>query len=632
MTGAAVAFEQLSIVDIDATILPRPRVDRRIGVRQLTLLTAASWGIWILSLFFIDVNHMTDFGLISVLGPLYFLALAGLSAAFAWTITFHHKATQLLTAQVVSLIVMLYGVTGIVEPEPGYFTAYLHVGFIEYIARTGSTLPLLDARFSWPGSFSLGALLTELAGVKSALYFVRWSPLAFNLLWLLPLWVIVCNVTTNPKVRWVTLWIFPIANWVHQDYLSPQALNYFLYLVVLAVLLRWFRPRILALVSKKPHRIAKAPSFAKLLWADGVADDMVSTPPLDYAQRCGLLVILVVTYFAAVMSHQLTPVVLLITVAVMVFFRRTTLTTLPVIMAVLMLAWISFGAETYWVGHLRTLFGGAGAVSSNLKAGIGRNTTAGEGRTFVLAIRVAFSAGVLAFAALGTLRRWRTGSRQLTCVLLAAAPFCLLIGQSYGGEVVMRAYLFALPFIAILAAMALFPRVSPGSLRTALTLGGIVLLMAAGFLVARYGNERFEMVSPGELSAMRWVYAHTPAGSKLAAPSRNLPWRYEQIEGYQYSPIADGILDHPRAVLTFIDKHPGNAYFIPSNGQQLFGRELYGLPPHWLDQLERALVRTGRLRLVYGNREARVYQVLPAPVRPPRARYESNIESLESTP
>jgi hypothetical protein len=325
-------------------------------------------------------------------------------------------------------------------------------------------------------------------------------------------------------------------------------------------------------------------------------------------------VILVVTYFAAVMSHQLTPVVLLLAVAALAFFRRTTLTTLPLIMAVLMIAWLSFGAETYWVGHLRTLFGGAGAVSSNIKAGIGRNTTAGQGRTFVLALRVVFTASVLGLAGLGCMRRWRAGSRQLTCALLAAVPFGLLVGQSYGGEVVMRSFLFALPFLAVLAAMALFPRADVRvTVRTALTVIAVALVMTGGFLVARYGNERFEMVSPGELSAMRWVYANAPTGSKLAAPSRNLPWRYEQLDGYQYSPLADGILDRPRAVLKFIDAQPGDSYFIPSRSQQLFGRELYGLPPHWLDQLEHALVSTGRLRLVYGNSEARVYRVLDAP-------------------
>ena len=254
MTGATAVLDPVEVGGVTATMLPQQT--RPGSVRNLVLLTAGSWCVWLLSLNFIDVTRMTNIGLVSVVGPLYLLALVLLTVAFAWTVTFHDEITALLVAQVGSLLVMLYGVTAIVEPEPGYFTAYLHVGFIEYITRTGSTLPMLDARFSWPGSFSFGALLTQMAGVKSALYFVRWAPLFFNLLWLLPLWVIVCSLSTNPKVRWLTLWIFPIVNWVHQDYLSPQALNYFLYLAILAVLVRWFRPRILALVSKKAHRRA----------------------------------------------------------------------------------------------------------------------------------------------------------------------------------------------------------------------------------------------------------------------------------------------------------------------------------------------------------------------------------------
>ena len=82
---------------------------------------------------------------------------------------------------------------------------------------------------------------------------------------------------------------------------------------------------------------------------------------------------------------------------------------------------------------------------------------------------------------------------------------------------------------------------------------------------------------------------------------------------FQYSPIADGILASPKAVLRFIDRSPGESYFVPSGSQQLFGQELYGLPPHWLDKLEHSMVRTGRLRLVYRNRDTRVYKVVPRP-------------------
>jgi hypothetical protein len=280
-------------------------------------------------------------------------------------------------------------------------------------------------------------------------------------------------------------------------------------------------------------------------------------------------------------------------------------------MVVLMLAWISFGAETFWVGHLRSLFGGAGAVGSNIAAGIGRSTTSGGGRTIVLALRLAFTAAVLLLAGIGVIRRWRSGSRQLTLVLLAGAPFALIVGQSYGGEMLMRAFLFALPFLAILAAWAFVPtEAAHGSVRMAVAVTLVAALMTGGFLVARYGNERFEMVPPGEVAAMRWIYAHAPAGSKLAAPSRNLPWRYQDIEGFAYSPIADGILASPRAVLRFIDRRPGDSYFVPSQSQQLFGRELYGLPAHWLEKLERSMVKTGRLQLVYSNRDTRVYKVI----------------------
>ena len=35
-------------------------------------------------------------------------------------------------------------------------------------------------------------------------------------------------------------WLFAAADWVGQDYFSPQSLNYVLYLTFLAILVNWF--------------------------------------------------------------------------------------------------------------------------------------------------------------------------------------------------------------------------------------------------------------------------------------------------------------------------------------------------------------------------------------------------------
>src|SRR5882757_6463682 len=98
MTGTVVALEPAPIVEDAATILPR--VERPARIRNLVILTGASWLLWLLALPFVHPTHMSNLGLISVLGPIYFVALATLTVAFGWTVTFYFKSTRLLVAQV----------------------------------------------------------------------------------------------------------------------------------------------------------------------------------------------------------------------------------------------------------------------------------------------------------------------------------------------------------------------------------------------------------------------------------------------------------------------------------------------------------------------------------------------------
>ena len=49
------------------------------------------------------------------------------------------------------------------------------------------------------------------------------------------------GLTRNKRLIWLALWFFFIINWVGQDYFSPQAMAYVLYLACIGLLIR--RPR-----------------------------------------------------------------------------------------------------------------------------------------------------------------------------------------------------------------------------------------------------------------------------------------------------------------------------------------------------------------------------------------------------
>jgi len=114
----------------------------------------------------------------------------------------------------------------------------------------GTVDPNIDAYFNWPVFFIWAALLSQVAGLASPLVLANWTPVVLNAMYLVPLLLIFRAGTSNHRVVWVAMWFFFVSNWIGQDYFSPQGLNFFLYLAVLAVLLTWFKtPSLVAMAD-----------------------------------------------------------------------------------------------------------------------------------------------------------------------------------------------------------------------------------------------------------------------------------------------------------------------------------------------------------------------------------------------
>ena len=132
---------------------------------------------------------------------------------------------------------MLHGATSLIDEEPAFNVVWRHAGVTDYVMTTGRVNPDIDAYFNWPGFFILAALVTRTAGLDSALGLSGWAPVAFELLYLPALVVISRAFTADRRLAWVAVWLFYVTNWVGQDYLSPQAMGYLLYLAMVAVIL-----------------------------------------------------------------------------------------------------------------------------------------------------------------------------------------------------------------------------------------------------------------------------------------------------------------------------------------------------------------------------------------------------------
>lgn len=558
-----------------------------------------------------DLDRMGGLGLISVLPPATLLGAALLVTVFAALLWLGREHKALLLVTLVATVFSLHALPAVIEVEPRFATAWQHLGFIDYIDRTGSAVPDLDARWSWPGFFAVAAFVARACGVSDFTEVIRWWPTAIQLAYLVPMFLLVRHMRASWRAKWTGIWIFVLSGWVGQDYFSPQGFTYLLYLVFVAVLLVWFRAPRVIWTKRRP----------------GEAE----VEPTDQRQRAVLLAVLIGLFAASVPAHQLTPFMMLGVLAALVVFRRSELRGLPVLFAVMVTAWICYMAEPYWSGHFDDLFGGVGGVGGNVSSSVsGRIEGGSSTHKLVLYVRVLLAGGVMALACYGWWRRRDHKYREAALLVLTFVPFLGFGMQSYGGEMALRVFMFALPGAGLLAALALFPRTGVTAKereRDRVSLAPVAafmagLLLIGGFLVARWGNEPFERIQPGEVAAMDYVYAHDDPTVRVLWLSNDtvnnvtpaMPWGAKDMEKVSYVPT----LAPPDPVLVsslvkaLKDAGP-NSYLMVNVGQVTYLRLDVGYSRTWEPRLLENLDHRKELKRVLTNADATIYALRDQP-------------------
>ncbi|MFS8203854.1 lipopolysaccharide biosynthesis protein [Streptomyces sp. CWNU-52B] len=585
----------------------------RTGVLLGCLLTAALVLYWVpvSGLGERDLDRMGGLGLISVLPTPTLVGAGLLVTVFASLLWLGREHKGLLLVTLLATVVSLHALPAVIETEPRFATAWQHLGFIDYIDRTGTAVPDLDARWSWPGFFAAAAFVARACGVDDLTEVIRWWPTVMQLLYLAPLFLLVRHMRASWRARWTGIWIFVLSGWVGQDYFSPQGFTYLLYLVFVAILLVWFR----------------AP---RVLWTKARPGEL-EVEPTDRRQRAVLLMVLIGLFMATVPAHQLTPFVMLGVLAVLVLVGRSELRGLPILFAVVVSVWIGFLAEPYWSGHFADLFGGVGGVGGNVSSSVsGRIGEGSSSHKLVLYARVALAGSVLALACWGWWRRRDHKYRERSLLVLTFVPFLGFGMQSYGGEMALRVFMFALPGAALLAGLALFPRTGVTAKerdKDRVSLAPLAALMAGlvlmgGFLVARWGNEPFERIRPGEVAAMEYVYAHDEPTVRLLWLSDDtvnnvtpaMPWGARDMEKVQYVPTlapADPVLVSS-LVKSLRDAGP-NSYLMVNRSQVTYLQLDIGYSKAWEYRLIHNLDARQELRKSFANDDVTIYTLREQP-------------------
>lgn len=571
--------------------------------------------LWIRALHGIRLARISDLGLITAVPWQFWGALALLTVGFAAVVASRARINAALPAgYVLTLIAVLHATPAIVYPTLRYSWAWKHVAIVDFMTAHGAVATgvpqgnAMAAYSQWPGFFALNSLLVQLTGAPSAGSFAAWGPPVFNALMLVPLLLLYRAFSGRRRLIWTAIWVFYISSWVGQDYFSPQAFSYVLCFLVLALVIRRMQE---ADAEGRAVRIAR-PELALIL----------------------------VIMAAISSSHQLTPVMMVVAAAALMVRKRHRRALLPLLAGLLVLTagWDFTVAWPFLSANLRSMIATIGSLDANAGSGLISLSSVGRDQVLIAWADRALSATLYLLGAIALVRRPQL--RRSALPWLATAPAALAVLSSYGGEMVFRVYLFALPALALLAATLLLPRLryTDAQLlaaeesgielqdRRAKWAAGLVRrlclplafgLLFTGFVFAYYGKEKANYFTPGEVAAAQFLHSRIRPGQVILAANDNFPDAYLNYPAYtqvwfaeQDAQTARAVTTDPIGELTVLAEGSAGqtAYVILNSAQAAEVAQTGSLPAGGYARILAALGSSPFSALVFHNADASVFE------------------------
>ena len=490
------------------------------GLRRPTFRESVPWMIlatamvvWGFALAVTSDEQLGPFGLLPVLPLMWYVAVAvvlglcirGVAARSA-------GSNRFMSTAVASLVLMLYSSAGLLADVPRLPWTYKHIAVTDLIGTTGQIDSLIDIYNRWPGFFAVSAFLGEVIGFKDALSYAAWAETGFALIAVVLVLAIARTLTRNPRIYWTAAVVFALANWVNQNYYSPQAFAFTLHLTMCLIILTFLRGTPAGWVVALERRLARKglPSTEQ-------------TERYNRALQSGAIVAVLVLQLVIVASHQLTPYLAisgLFPLFIVGYFRPRWLAPVLLVIALLYLVpHLGFIKGKYGLGSAFDFFANLGYKQSGAEPGEWLLTGRWVARE---ALALSVLTGLLALA--GFVRRILKGQVRTTLMvgLLAATPILGMFGTSYGGEARLRVYMFALPWLAIGVAWLFWS----GPVRTraaAIGAGASLTVMAVLFTGVYFQPEGSVRVSSAEVAASKWLDARIHARDLVVETNYRLP-------------------------------------------------------------------------------------------------------------
>jgi hypothetical protein len=579
---------------------------QRLWARLIPLVVGlAAWGYGISQ---IHIESISTYGLLASANIWYFLGLALLLGGGLLELLSGTLRTWLVITYLVALMVVIYATVPILFKVPEYGWVYKHIGIIQSFSTYGKITDRSNIYDQWPALFTTVASVSGLAKV-GPLNFAAWGPLAFELADALLLLGIFRMLMVNRRAAYLALFLYEgFIAWVGQDYVSPQAFAYLLWLGIATIILRWL------LVPARNHPNGDERSGVVSRLRARLLTGMPRPPAASPMERGLALTLVIVLYFAIVAAHQLTPYLVIVQVGGLVvlglLWRGWMLTALLIVLVgAFLLPRYSLIASQYG-----GLLSGGNAVDN--ASGIQGATNYGAQE---FSGKVVDVLGIILYlpALVSILRHRRALGQVAIPAILAFTPFLIIFGQDYGGEAIYRVYMFSSAWCSILLANSLI-QIRATAWRRALVSCTCVVTVLLG-MQGNYSALSVDGFTPQDLSASLWLYSHAPRGSLFVLAADDFP----TLEAPDYKdfdsliipdfPLEPGMAWLTDADLPAVEKwiasfHNNNTYVIFTRRENAYA--VYYDNPSGMVKLEKDVAHAPGWTVVYHNSDATIYRVM----------------------
>jgi hypothetical protein len=542
--------------------------------------------------------ELNDIGLVKSFPASFYLGLVLLPLASACLWLTNRKVDGIVLGQLLVLLIVIWLVPYFLEETARFRSSYKNYSAVDWLVRGDGFAPDTVVYHNWPFFPVITGAVMKVTGI-SPTQMMGLFPFLIQLAYLFPLTYLLRVFRPNGNGWWAGVWFFYLFNWTGQDYFSPQALAFFLFLCMLAL-------------------------FAHVTARNG---------GLFQTRTMALFLAL---YGCIVLAHVLTAGIIVAIVAMLTLGRQLKQRSVLVTAAVMFIAWQIYGAASFFQFSQDRIEDNILDLQDFFNLNVGSRLAGSPDHVLVGRLRMALTliAGGVAFTCFlmrvterqdrrnlflirrGTDSTWQAITslrvRNLMYIWQPApfAVFCflglVLVAPLYvyGGEMLIRSLLFSLPAFALVVAGAFAWRTP------AIAVVAMLAIVAPLHMIARYGNELYDYVSPAEVEGFNYVATIGPANVYGAYPAatfentKELDWRYGIKPGKSKPPDFDGYL-RP-------DQHhwrnPDWPIYVALNRGDDAAAHLFYNRDNFIPQLEAEISRRCNFVLEFENEDFSLYR------------------------